>query len=285
MCFDYFQSASHLISLKLNSDMKIYTILFFLVLNFFGYSQTLKIDYERTINAKRVLFSTNETFKMILSKSKSIFYGVSDDSTKYEHKKFIESIKKIGVVRLIQFDDANFGYSFNELLYKDYSQDTLFFNDLILNKMVYVGERIDKMNWVLKSDTKKMILGKECVAAKTTFRGRSYTALFTTNLDGFTTGPWKFDGLPGVILSVKSDDGYVSFQATKLSLENKDTEVINPYKKTNKIISWEAFKKQFKNTLVNALKRMKSLSEDGESGSIEFNGDRIEDIEFRKIKY
>ena len=128
-----------------------------------------------------------------------------------------------------------------------------------------------------------MILGKNCISAKTNFRGRTYTAFFTTETEGINAGPWKFDGLPGVILSVKSDDGYVSFEALKLSIQNKDLKISNPFVKT-KNISWDKYKDQYKNTLLNALKRMKSLSGDGESGSIEIT-DKIEDLGIKKLKF
>jgi len=128
-----------------------------------------------------------------------------------------------------------------------------------------------------------VILGKNCISAKTNFRGRTYTAFFTTEIEGINAGPWKFDGVPGVILSVKSDDGYVSFEALKLSIQNKDLKISNPFVKT-KNISWEKYKDQYKNTLLNALKRMKSLSGDDESGSIEIT-DKIEDLGIKKLKF
>ncbi len=227
--------------------------------------------------------SKTEVFRMIFNKNKSIFYGISNDSTKYEYKKFIENVKKIGAVRLVKMDDNTYDYSFNEMLYKDYFKDTLFLNDLIMNKMICIGEKINKIEWTIDSDIKKVILGKNCISAKTDFRGREYTAFFTTEIEGISTGPWKFDGLPGVILSVKSEDGYVSFEALKLSIQNKDLKISNPFKKT-KNISWEKFKEQYRNTLLNALKRMKSLSGEGESGSIEIT-DRIEDLGIKKLKF
>jgi len=265
--------------------MKVFAILFFLVTNFFCYSQTLTVEYEKKINANDILFSKTEIFRMIFNKNKSIFYGISNDYTKYEYKESIESVKKIGAVRLIKMDDSNYDYSFDEMLYKDYSKDTLFLNDLIMNKMMCIGEKIDKLEWTVDNNLKKVILGKNCISAKTNFRGRTYTAFFTTEIGGISAGPWKFDGLPGVILLVTSDDGYVSFEALKLSLQDKDTEISNPFEKT-KNISWEEFKKQYKNTLLNVLKRMKSLSDEGDDSDIviEKNGG-IEDLGFKKLEF
>lgn len=263
--------------------MNIYISLILLFTNFFCYAQTLTIEYEKKIKTKETLLSKTEIFRMIYSKNKSIFYGISNDSTKYEYKEFIENVKKIGAVRLVKMDDNTYDYSYNEMLYKDYSKDTLFLNDLIMNKMICIGEKINKIDWTIDSDIKKVIFGKNCISAKTNFRGRIYTAFFTTEIEGISTGPWKFDGLPGVILSVKSDDGYVSFEALKLSIQNRDTKISNPFKKT-KNISWEEYKKRFKTTMLNALKRMKDFSDEGETGSIDVSG-RIEDLGFEELKF
>jgi len=263
--------------------MKTIIILLFLTINFFCYSQTLTIEYEKTLNTKEALLSKTEMFRMIFNKNESIFYGISNDSAKYEHNKFIEKVKKIGNVRLVKMDDNTFDYSFNEMLYKNYSKDTLFFNDLIMNKMVNIGEKLNKLNWTINNNVKKIILEKNCISATTNFRGRKYIAYFSTDFQGISAGPWKFDGLPGVILSVNSVDGYVSFEALKISVENNETIINNPFKKT-KNISWKVFKKQYKNTLLNALKRMKTQSGQGESGSIEIT-DKIEDLGIKKLKF
>jgi GLPGLI family protein len=263
--------------------MKLYIILLFLFKSIFSFTQTLTIEYEKKINAKEAIFTKTEVFRMIFNKNKSIFYGISNDSSKYQYNKFIENVKKIGVVKLIKMDDNTYDYSFNEMLYKDYTKDTLFLNDLIMNKMICIGEKINKIEWIIDNDLKKVILGKNCISAKTNFRGRTYIAFFTTDIRGISTGPWKFDGLPGIILSVKSEDGYVSFEAVKMSIQNIETEISNPFKKTDNI-SWEVFKEQYKSTLLNTLKRMSSLSGEGESGSIEIT-DRIEDLGIKKLKF
>ena len=54
--------------------------------------------------------------------------------------------------------------------------------------------------WQL-SDSTKSILGYECQLATTHFRGRCWFAWFTTNIP-FGSGPWKFCGLPGLIMEV-----------------------------------------------------------------------------------
>ena len=72
----------------------------------------------------------------------------------------------------------------------------------------------DEWNWVL-SDSTKVILGYECVEASADYHGRIWKAWFTPEIP-VQNGPWKFDGLPGLILEAESDGGQYRFVATGL---------------------------------------------------------------------
>lgn len=65
-------------------------------------------------------------------------------------------------------------------------------------------EEIPRFQWKIATDKKK-IGGFQCQKAACTFRGRRYEAWFTTDLP-ISNGPWKFHGLPGLILEVYDTD-------------------------------------------------------------------------------
>lgn len=72
----------------------------------------------------------------------------------------------------------------------------------LLNGIYYlVDEQIPDINWTI-TDSSKQIGSFLCQKAMTHFRGRDYEAWFTTQLP-FTTGPWKLNGLPGLILEAQ----------------------------------------------------------------------------------
>lgn len=72
----------------------------------------------------------------------------------------------------------------------------------------YIEDKVD-FNWVIHSE-KKNIFGYSCQKATTNFGGRSWEAWFTSRIP-VSDGPWKFRGLPGLILQVFDDKGNFSF--------------------------------------------------------------------------
>jgi len=64
-------------------------------------------------------------------------------------------------------------------------------------------ENMNEFIWKISNDTIS-ILGYTCQKATTTFRGRNYTAWFAPEIPS-NNGPWKFGGLPGLILKISDD--------------------------------------------------------------------------------
>jgi len=83
------------------------------------------------------------------------------------------------------------------------------------NQNPYIKEPIPDLNWKLLSE-KKSIKGLSCYSAKTTFRGRTYFAWYAPSIP-ISFGPWKLNGLPGLIIEAKDDTNEVIFQAEKVS--------------------------------------------------------------------
>jgi GLPGLI family protein len=79
-----------------------------------------------------------------------------------------------------------------------------------------VSENIPFQNWELREDT-LTITGYSCQKAECIFRGRNYTAWFASDIP-INNGPWKFGGLPGLILKVYDNDKYYVFEC--ISIEN-----------------------------------------------------------------
>ena len=76
-------------------------------------------------------------------------------------------------------------------------------------------DKTGKLNWELVDGT-DTIARYACQKATLKFRGRNYTAWFTTDIP-VGDGPWKFSGLPGLILKVEDADQLFSFSLIGLT--------------------------------------------------------------------
>ena len=72
-------------------------------------------------------------------------------------------------------------------------------------------EAVPKQEWKLTNETQTIIEYK-CQKATCRFRGRDFIAWFAPSIP-VKRGPWKFGGLPGLILKVQDKDGLYTFEA------------------------------------------------------------------------
>ena len=94
---------------------------------------------------------------------------------------------------------------------------------------IYVQEPIALQNWKITNETKKF--GKfTCKKATAKFRGRDYTAWFTSEIP-VSFGPWKFNGLPGLILEVYDTDKDFYWYFKSVEYPTKNAEEITFLKK------------------------------------------------------
>ncbi len=72
-----------------------------------------------------------------------------------------------------------------------------------------------KPNWKIETTKQTTILGYKCYKATCHFAGRDYEAWFTPDIP-ISDGPYKFSGLPGLILSVVDTKNQHSFHIYKV---------------------------------------------------------------------
>lgn len=76
------------------------------------------------------------------------------------------------------------------------------------------SEPVPKLQWTLKED-QQTIHGYRCQKAICHWRGRDYEAWFTTEVP-IQRGPWKFGGLPGLIVKISDAKKEYNFELVKL---------------------------------------------------------------------
>lgn len=191
--------------------MKTILLYFYFTISILAQSNKGEIKYVQIINNYKMnyilYFNTDESIykNTILKKNKEFDINIEEDKNTinlyFDPTKnsptalgLFTSLKKNIIVENIYLPKNLKGAKF----------DTLF-----------VKEKSKNIKWKLYSETKK-INSYLCQKASCDFRGRSYTAWFTIDIP-ISLGPWKLNGLPGLILEAYDSKNQVQFYAEKIS--------------------------------------------------------------------
>lgn len=126
-------------------------------------------------------------------------------------------------------------------VYKDVNRNFMISDEKIFLDTYIVKDVNSVFKWELLNETKE-ILGHLCKKARTNFRGRSYEAYYAEDLE-YPFGPWKFSGLPGLILQVTADDHFIRYDAVEIL--QSDKMVVNPYQDNSNQIEFNTFKELY----------------------------------------
>lgn len=102
-----------------------------------------------------------------------------------------------------------------EHIFKNYPADKITITDRIPFSTYIYTEVLTTPEWQLEKDSSKTIIGYVCLKAATFFRGRNYTAWYTPDIP-ISESPWKFRGLPGLILQIQDDKKEYVFECVGL---------------------------------------------------------------------
>lgn len=130
--------------------------------------------------------------------------------------------------------------------------------DLIGGKNFSYTEQFPSEQWKLK-DSFKDYAGFKCQKAEIIVFGRKFIAWYTIDIP-FQDGPYKFSGLPGLIIELYDSENIYNFSLIKY--DPKDTQIISvpglrkfKAKKTDKI-TFEKAKKSYQENLVERARSM-----------------------------
>lgn len=84
-------------------------------------------------------------------------------------------------------------------IYKNYPRGKVSITDFLLGQYYLFEDSLNTQKWNIESDSMKIVLDHECQKATCIFRGRQWTAWFALDVP-ISDGPWKFCGLPGLIM-------------------------------------------------------------------------------------
>ena len=106
----------------------------------------------------------------------------------------------------------------SDLIYRNLKEGKLsVYSSIFGSKYVY-EEDIPRMSWSIREDSTATVLGYTCHYASTTFRGRRWEVWYAPDIP-LDLGPWKFSGLPGLILQADCK-GFIRIDACGISDKN-----------------------------------------------------------------
>ncbi|SPY36000.1 GLPGLI family protein [Porphyromonas cangingivalis] len=112
-----------------------------------------------------------------------------------------------------------------EDVYKNYStkRSKIVFRSIFSGPVYHYEEDTDLMKWTLQPE-KRQILSYSCQRATTSFAGRNYEAWFTYDIP-MPNGPWKFGGLPGLILSLRETRDHFVFECVAVQKPKQERQI------------------------------------------------------------
>lgn len=207
--------------------MKIIIFFTFLISMQFVFGQNLVVKYDYTLQSfkedilkSKVQIVTIKSNDIVISKSYGKFFN---DSIIYtvEHQD-IPDMQEMAHYLANTFKANYIKREFIDIVKDD---KLLILDELSAKDKFYWKEDKPKFDWKLINDT-LTIHGFLCRAAQLRHAGRNYTAYYTQDIP-IPVGPYKFNGLPGLIVKMVDDHDEHRFELISINID--DTEFINKY--------------------------------------------------------
>lgn len=160
---------------------------------------------------------------------------------------------------------------FNQTILKQYSPKLILVSeDILIDNYQY--KQPNELKWTISEDD-RIINGFKCFMANTSFYGRDYTAWYTKEVP-ISDGPYKFWGLPGLIVHIY--DSYKEFDFKLVSFnKSENAPGLKLLKQTRTIeVTFEEFKELKSKANSNRAEMMKTMGMD--VSQVFINGKRVD---------
>lgn len=217
---------------------------------------TYKLNYLPDSNNRELVKS--DIFLLIIGKNISWFFSY----LRFESDSMFQESVKNGTEKIF-LENQNLrnkystGLFSNYQLFINYPKNKITTTDAIIADKFIYEEGIENVKWDITNDTMNY-MNYLCQKATCSFRGRNYIAWFAPSIP-INKGPYKFQGLPGLILKISDTKKNYVYECTDIIImEEKYPIIIN---KDNFIkTSRSAFRKAFKNSFENPLQSISNAN-------------------------
>ena len=180
------------------------------------FSQNRGIVYYGQIESIKLKGPHGPDFNAVLAFNHEASYYVTAKDSLDSHTSFKRVYDNADGTQGISF--STYTTPIGRQVYNNLKTDSLYWNKW---RTFYVAEKTPKINWKLEKESKQI---GTLLAYKATgqFRGRNYTAWYTLDIP-LPFGPWKLQGLPGLILEAYDEhkEMYIYFKNIEYPTQNK----------------------------------------------------------------
>lgn len=129
----------------------------------------------------------------------------------------------------------------DEEIYSYYNEMRMFTSTKATLGKFIVERSFPQIDWEILPE-KKQLNGYNCQKAAGSFHGRNYVAWFTAELP-FNAGPWKLNGLPGLIIHATDETERIQFELSGFQTVENSVEKTIWDRKERLPITWDDYKK------------------------------------------
>ena len=198
----------------------------FFLLNHFLFSQ-VKVTYEVIYKPDTTENKFNrEDMSLKHFEGKSYFYNETKFKLDSIYDKITAEFLRTGIT-----PNVSLKYELNFGIYKDFTKQEIYEIQNISSRDFMFKINLSKQNWNIDRKTKK-IHNYSCKKATINFGGRLWEAWFTDEIP-INDGPYKFSGLPGLILEIYDSEKDYHFLATGISKQIENFRLPTSFFKTS----------------------------------------------------
>ncbi|UAB85780.1 GLPGLI family protein [Zunongwangia sp. SCSIO 43204] len=171
----------------------------------YNYKATYQLDYQEDSTDQNSMKS--ETVVLYLGEGVSRYSSLGkavEDSLTATLDPSNKSMAEFYRIRSLT-PDTDFHYK----IFKNYNDNEIILAEKVFKDKLKYKQTLNPVDWEIQSETKE-ILGYKVQKASGSFAGRNYEAWFAPELP-FLDGPYKFGGLPGLILEISDTKNHYRF--------------------------------------------------------------------------
>ncbi len=232
-----------------------YKLLFLLFVSFFS-AQNYRFVYEYKmkpdVNKKDSLII--DYMNLDTNGKKSFFYN----AVKYERDSTYSKDQNYGQLLTSKKYDRNLGY----LIEKDYAKKAMKFYDKYKSVQLIIPDS-EMPKWKIENEF-TTINTLKCQKATTFYKGRNWEAWFSKEYP-ISDGPYKFTGLPGLIVKMKDSDSDHEFNLIQIK---KVKNIFTLVPKNGKSVTSSEYVKYLKNDSGNINDNIEAMNMNSKNGTM-----------------